>query len=94
MFVSKEDALRMDVKAWLDPPSNSQLDLEIGSPCLDYPSDHYALAYEVEIQPPLEVKKGQPGALFDGILPTINSFKPGEASNTTSPLEDANLFLY
>jgi hypothetical protein len=56
MFVSKEDANRLEVTAWLEPPADDQLDKEMGSPCIDYPSDHYALAYEVEFKQNINTK--------------------------------------
>ena len=51
--MSKEQANRAEVTAWLEPPRDNQLNNEMASPTVDYPSDHYALAYEVELKPPL-----------------------------------------
>lgn len=50
MFVSKEEANRLEVTAWLDPPTDDQLDQEMANPCINYPSDHYAQAYEIEFK--------------------------------------------
>ena len=47
MFVSKEEADQVEVTAWLDPPREDQIDQVMGSPCKDYPSDHYAMAYKI-----------------------------------------------
>ena len=50
MFVSKEEANKMEVTAWLDPPRDDQLNKEMAAPCVDQPSDHFAMAYEVEFK--------------------------------------------
>lgn len=47
MFIGKSYAEDVQVTGWIDPPEEDQLNKEIGSPCIDYPSDHYSLAYEV-----------------------------------------------
>lgn len=35
MFVSKEEANKMEVTAWLDPPRDDQLNKEMAAPCVD-----------------------------------------------------------
>ena len=51
MFISKEAAARTKVRRWLSPPREDQLDHKIANPCVNHPSDHYSIAYEVEIVP-------------------------------------------
>jgi mRNA deadenylase 3'-5' endonuclease subunit Ccr4 len=58
MFVSKNQALNLKVTGWIDPPEEDQLDKEIGSPSVDYPSDHFSLAYEVAFTKPF-IKRNQ-----------------------------------
>ena len=50
MFCSIEEATRLQVTKWLEPPGQDQLDQEMGAPCRDYPSDHFAQAFEVEFK--------------------------------------------
>ena len=50
VFLSKEKAAKAEVTGWLEPPEQSQLNTETASPTVNYPSDHYALAYELEFK--------------------------------------------
>ena len=52
VFLSKEKAAKAEVTGWLEPPESSQLNTTTASPTINYPSDHYALAYEVEFKNP------------------------------------------
>ena len=52
MFVDRTSADRMEVTGWLEPPKSTLLDHERGTPSLDYPSDHFALAYDIEFKRP------------------------------------------
>ena len=51
MFVAKNEWLeknKIDVLAYITP-ENVPLDTDIGNPCVNHPSDHYSLAYEVKL---------------------------------------------
>lgn len=64
MFVSKENKNKLEVIGWLDPPKDSQINLEMANPCDSYPSDHYAIAYEVYFQSPKKKKNKFPKFKF------------------------------